>query len=140
MVSICCITFNHRHYIGRAIEGFLKQETDFQYEVIIHDDASTDGTSEIVSQYSERFSDKIFPIIQSENQYSKGIRIGAKYNYPRVRGKYVALCEGDDYWTDPKKLQWQVDYLERNPAIAMCTHEVLLDMALPGFVWVDRFG
>ena len=123
LVSICSITYNHAPYIRQCLDGFLMQETNFKYEIIIHDDASTDGTTEIIKEYAEKYPDLITPIFQSENQYSKGLRgFYAKFVFPRAKGKYIALCEGDDYWTDPLKLQKQVDFLEANPEYVMCTH------------------
>jgi glycosyltransferase involved in cell wall biosynthesis len=115
LVSICCITYNHANYIRDAIEGFLMQKTTFPVEIIIHDDASTDNTANIVKEYSEKHPKLIKAILQSENQYSQGIKPFYKYIVPEVKGKYIALCEGDDYWTDPLKLQKQVDFLEENP-------------------------
>lgn len=114
LVSIGCITYNHEKYIRDAIKGFLMQKTTFPFEILIHDDASTDGTADIIREYEKKYPDKIKPIYQMENQYSKGIPISATYQFPRARGKYIALCEGDDYWTDPYKLQKQVDFLEKN--------------------------
>lgn len=115
VVSISCITYNHVPYIRECLDGFLMQECEFSFEVLIHDDASTDGTAEIIREYQEKFPDIIKPVIQKENQYSKGVRsIGTKFNIPRAKGKYIAMCEGDDYWTDPLKLQKQVDFLEAN--------------------------
>lgn len=125
MVSICCITFNHAKYIREAIEGFLMQKADFAFEVLIHDDASTDGTADIIREYEAKYPDIIKPIYQKENQYSKGISISATYNFPRAKGKYIALCEGDDYWTDPYKLQKQADFLENNPEYSMCFHNAI---------------
>ena len=122
LVSICCITYNHEKYIRDAIEGFLMQKTDFPFEVLIHDDASTDGTADIIREYETKYPDIIKPIYQTENQYSKGIKISATYNYPRAKGKYIALCEGDDYWTDPLKLQIQVNVLEKHPQYVFCCH------------------
>lgn len=122
LVSICSITYNHAPYIRQCLDGFLMQETNFKYEIIIHDDASTDGTTEIIKEYAEKYPDLITPIFQSENQYSKGLRgFYAKFVFPRAKGKYIALCEGDDYWTDPLKLQKQVDFLEANPEYVMCS-------------------
>lgn len=115
MVSISCITYNHARYIRECLDGFLMQECNFDFEILIHDDASTDGTQEIIKEYAEKYPDLIKPIYQTENQYSKGQRgMNVKYNFPRAKGKYIALCEGDDYWTDPLKLQKQVAFLEEN--------------------------
>lgn len=123
LVSICSITYNHAPYIRQCLDGFLMQKTNFKYEIIIHDDASTDGTTEIIKEYAEKYPDLITPIFQSENQYSKGVRgFYARFVYPLAKGKYIALCDGDDYWTDPLKLQKQVDFLEANPEYVMCTH------------------
>ncbi|AWE06763.1 glycosyl transferase family 2 [Lysinibacillus sp. 2017] len=119
MVSICCITYNHEDYIADAIEGFIKQKTNFKYEIIIHDDASTDRTAEIIREYENRFPDIIKPIYQIENQYSKGVSVSALVR-KKQRGKYIALCEGDDYWTDEYKLQKQVSYMEENPECTFC--------------------
>ena len=113
-VSICCITYNHENFIGQAIESFLMQKTSFPIEILIHDDASTDKTADIIREYELKYPDIIKPIYQTENQYSKGVSISATYQYPRALGKYIALCEGDDYWTDSLKLQKQVDFLEGN--------------------------
>lgn len=115
LVSVACITYNHEKYIEDAIEGFLIQETDFPFEILIHDDASTDNTANIVREYVEKYPNIIKPIFQKENQYSKGFKMNLEFNFPRAKGKYIALCEGDDYWTDPKKLQIQVVFLEENP-------------------------
>ena len=120
LVSICCLTFNHVSYVLQALDGFLMQKTSFDYEIIIHDDASTDGTQEIIKAYQENYPEIIKPILQSENQYSKGIKPIFKYVFPRAQGKYIAMCEGDDYWTDPLKLQKQVDFLERNLDCSFC--------------------
>jgi len=114
LVSICCITYNHENYIRDAIEGFLMQKTTFPIEIIIHDDASTDSTTDIIKDYSQKYPDLFITILQTENQYSKGIKPFPTYVLPIVRGKYIAVCEGDDYWIDPHKLQKQVDFLEEN--------------------------
>lgn len=115
LLSICCITYNHENYISQAIEGFLAQKTSFNFEIIIHDDASTDATASIVKKYEQEHPNLIKAIYQTENQYSKGIKPWPNFVFPIARGKYIALCEGDDYWTDPYKLQKQVDFLEANP-------------------------
>ncbi len=120
LVSISCITYNHENFIRAALEGFLMQETTFPVEILIHDDASTDETAAIIREYQQKYPDLIFPIYQTENQHSKGIKISATYQFPRARGKYIALCEGDDYWIDPLKLQKQVDFLEANHEYGIC--------------------
>lgn len=122
MVSVSCITYNHENYIAEAIEGFIMQKTNFPFEILIHDDASTDRTPEIIQSYAPKYPDLIKPIYQTENQYSKGIKPALKFNFPRAKGKYIAICEGDDYWTDPYKLQKQVDFLDSNPGHSVCFH------------------
>ena len=124
LVSICCLTYNHKKYIRDAIEGFLMQKTNFPIEVLIHDDASNDGTADIIREYEAKHPEIIKPIYQTENQWSKGIKPTMEFNFPRARGKYIALCEGDDYWTDPYKLQKQVDFLEKNGEYSMICHRV----------------
>lgn len=114
LVSICCITYNHENYIREAIESFLMQKTTFPIEIIIHDDASTDKTAKIVKEYATKYPMIIIPIFQTKNQYSLGIKPWPNFVFPLARGKYIALCEGDDYWTDPFKLQKQVDFLVEN--------------------------
>lgn len=121
LVSISCITYNHEKYIADAIESFLMQKTSFKYEILIHDDASTDRTAEIIREYEKNYPDLIKPIFQTENQYSKGIQVEI-FNIKRAKGKYFALCEGDDYWTDPYKLQKQVEYMEAHSECSLCVH------------------
>lgn len=100
------------------------QQCNFSIEIIINDDCSTDGTTEIIREYAEKYPDKIFPVFHEENQWSKGERgIFQKFVFPKARGKYIALCEGDDCWTDPLKLQKQVDFLESHPDYSMCFHK-----------------
>ncbi len=125
-VSVSCTTYNHAPYIRKCFEGFLMQKTTFSFEVLVHDDASTDGTREIIEEYVVKYPNLFFPIYQTKNQYSKGVRgIMAKFNFSRCRGKYIALCEGDDYWQDPMKLQKQVDFMEQNPDFSGIHHKVL---------------
>ena len=127
LVSVCCITYNHEPYIVQALNGFLMQKTSFPFEVLIHDDASTDRTADIIREYEKKFPKLIKPIYQKENQYSKGFTaVTATWNFPRAQGKYIALCEGDDYWIDENKLQIQVDFLERNPEYTMCFHDAVV--------------
>lgn len=121
LVSISCITYNHKDFIRDALEGFLMQKTNFSFEVLIHDDCSTDGTTEIIREYADKYPNIIKPMYEQENQYQNGKPYGSEvWNYPRSKGKYIALCEGDDYWTDPFKLQKQVDFLEAHPEYGMC--------------------
>lgn len=127
LVSICSLTYNQAPYIRQCLDGFLMQKTNFKFEIIIHDDCSNDGTTDIVREYAERYPDIIVPIIQTVNQYQNGNkRILASFVYPVARGKYIALCEGDDYWTDPLKLQKQVDFLESHPDYSMCFHRATI--------------
>ena len=116
MVSVVCITYNHELFIEQAIQSILSQKTSFKFELIIHDDASPDNTQAIIKEYAEKYPSIIRPVLQKENQYSKGKGISQFY-VPLCRGKYYAYCEGDDYWVDPYKLQKQVEYLESNPSI-----------------------
>lgn len=122
LVSICCTTYNHELYIEKSIKGFLMQRTNFPFEILIHDDASTDKTQDIIRKYSKKYPNIIKPILQNENKYSKGIRVNLTYNYARAKGEFIALCEGDDYWTDNLKLQTQVDLMEKNKDLMLCVH------------------
>lgn len=133
LVSICCITYNHAPFIRKCLDGFLMQDPPSCIpnaarmcdwcEILIHDDCSNDGTAEIIKEYAARYPDLIFPLYEDVNQYNNG---GAGkmdlYNYKRVRGKYIAYCEGDDYWTEPLKLRMQVDFLEENPNYSVTFH------------------
>ena len=121
LVSICSITFNHEPYVAQALDGFLMQNVEFPFEILIHDDASTDNTAQIIKKYEKKFPELIKPIYQKENQFSKGVDV-FQLNVQRAKGKYIAICEGDDYWTDPNKLQMQVDFLESHPDYSMCFH------------------
>ena len=120
LVSICCLVYNHGPYLRDCFEGFVKQQTTFPFEILVHDDASTDHSADIIREYTAKYPHLFKPIYQTENQYSKGIRVTNQYQYPRAQGKYIALCEGDDYWTNPDKLQMQVDWLEAHSDYSMC--------------------
>lgn len=123
LVSICCLTYNHEPYLRQCLEGFMIQKTNFPFEVLIHDDASTDRTAEIIREYELKYPNIIIPIYQAENKYSKGVGVTRVYQFPRARGKYIAMCEGDDYWIDPYKLQKQVDFLEEHTDFSATGHQ-----------------
>ncbi|WP_346711994.1 glycosyltransferase [Phocaeicola plebeius] len=127
MVSIHCLAYNHEKTIRQTLESFVMQKTTFQFEAIIHDDASTDNTASIIQEYTEKYPNIIKPIFEKENQYSKHDGSLTRIMYEACTGKYIAYCEGDDYWTDPLKLQKQVDYLESHPEIvySCCRFNVL---------------
>jgi len=114
LVSINCITYNHAPYIRQCLDGFLMQKRDFAIEVLIHDDASTDGTVDIIKHYEKKYPDIIKPIYQIENQFSKGVAISRTYNFPRIKGHYIAICQGDDYWTDDCFLKDGIAFLEKS--------------------------
>lgn len=130
LVSIQCLVYNHEHYLRQCLDGFVMQKTNFVFEAIVHDDASTDGSANIIREYAEKYPDIIKPLYETENQYSKkdgSLRriINAAF---APSSKYIALCEGDDYWTDPYKLQKQVDYLESHPECGLVyTNSMIYD-------------
>lgn len=120
VVSICIATYNQEDYIAEAIEGCLRQKTKYKTEILIRDDCSTDGTRAILEAYQKEYPDKIRLILEQENQYSKGIKIFPSFiNY--MRGKYMAINEGDDFWNDEGKLEKQIDFLESNDDYALVT-------------------
>ena len=121
-VSVICPVYNHESFIEDALTGFLMQKTDFAFEVIIHDDASTDSTANIIREYQRRYPNIIKPIYQTENQYSKGRFKPVTYCISLLSGDFVALCEGDDYWIDANKLQKQLDICEKDPDISFVGH------------------
>lgn len=121
LVSICCTTFNQVDVVDDAIRGFLAQRTDFPFEVIVHDDASTDGTADVVRRWAATYPRVVRAVVQEENQYTRTGRT-LTHVVPFVRGDLVAICEGDDYWTSPYKLQRQVDGLGRHPGVELCVH------------------
>ncbi len=122
LVSVVTLVYNHAPYLRQCLDGFIMQQCNFEFEVLINDDASTDGSAEIIREYEEKYPDIIKPIYQTENQYSKGGRVNVRFNFPRAKGKYIAMCEGDDFWTDPLKLQKQVDFLEQAPDFVLSFH------------------
>ena len=120
LVSIVCDTYNHAPYVRDALDGFLAQETSFPFEIIVHDDASTDGTAEILRAYEREHPELFHCVFRTENIYSRDPKILEHYVFPLARGKYIAICEGDDYWTNPRKLQTQIDYMEAHPECTLC--------------------
>lgn len=122
-VTVCCITYNQKDFIAQALDGFVMQKTNFPFQVLVGDDASTDGTTEIVREYAEKYPDIIKPIFHEKN-------IGAFKNslslYQAAKTEYVAICDGDDYWTDVLKLQKQVDFLDAHSDFSVCFHPVTI--------------
>lgn len=137
-VSIICTAYNQEKYIKSCLDGFVMQKTNFNFEVLISDDASTDNTAQIIKEYADKYPDIIKPIYFKENQYAKQISIWLNHLIPKATGKYLAFCDGDDYWTDPYKLQKQVDFLEKHKDYSMCFHQaktVYVDDDLPDDIW-----
>ena len=139
IVTVWCLAYNQKDFIRDALEGFVMQKTSFPFEVIVHDDASTDGTTAIVQEYARHYPDIIKPVIETENQWQKG---GLKHiikimNEIYRKGKYIAFCEGDDYWTAPQKLQLQVDFLESHPEYSMCFHSAKKKYETNTRAWID---
>lgn len=120
LVSIRCTVYNHESYLRQCLDGFVMQKTNFRFEAIVHDDVSTDNSANIIREYAAKYPDIIKPIFETENQYSKRDGSLMRILTEACRGKYFAGCEGDDYWTDPLKLQKQVDYLESHPECMLC--------------------
>ena len=147
LVTICCDTYNHVEFIKKTLDGFVMQQANFPYEIIISDDASTDGTTEILQSYAAKYSN-IKLVINKENQWGEGMANGTFFGFeplvynilPIAKGKYLAFCEGDDYWTDPLKIQKQVDYLESHPSDSMCYHAyAVLHKSISGGL-IDKNG
>ncbi len=137
LVSIVCITYNHEPYLRKALDGFLMQQTTFPVEIILAEDCSTDATRAICEEYAARYPDKIRYIVRGHN-------VGYNQNeyeaMQAARGKYIAFCEGDDYWTVPDKLQRQVDWLEAHPDYSVCWHRCRHLMADTGEMRDDDCG
>lgn len=122
LVSVCTLTYNQKKYIRQTVESLLMQETTFNYEVVISDDGSTDGTVEIVEEIIK--THKNGHRIKLLAHANMGVLPNYIYTFPQCEGKYIAFCEGDDYWTDPKKLEIQATFLEENPDYSLCFHQV----------------
>lgn len=127
LVSICCLTYNHQHCIEDALKGFLMQKTDFPFEIIVYDDASTDRTASIIEEYAKKYEGIIFPVLNNKNVFSEtGILPFATHLFPKAKGKFIAECDGDDYWTDSLKLQKQIDCFKANPKTVLCYHDLAI--------------
>lgn len=124
LVTIHCVTFNHEKFLRETLDSFLMQKTTFSFEVIIHDDLSTDGTRDIIKEYKKKYPNIIKPFLEKQNQFSLGKDDFIKKMFLLSKGKYIAQCEGDDFWTDENKLQKQVDFLEKHADYALCFHPV----------------
>ncbi len=124
IVSIWCLTYNHEKYIRKALDGFVSQKTKYRFEVIIHDDASNDNTIKIIEEYKKQYPEIIKPIYEDKNLYSQGIRSTRRYLEKTCKGKYIAFCEGDDYWTDSNKLETQISFMEQHPECTLTYHPV----------------
>lgn len=127
LVSIKCLVYNHEPYLRQCLDGFVMQKTNFRFEAIVHDDASTDSSAAIIREYAEKYPHIIKPIYETENQYSKHDGSVVKIMNAACKGKYIAMCEGDDYWIDPLKLQKQVDFLETHLDYSMCFHRAKIE-------------
>lgn len=126
LVSIVCTVFKHESYLQECFDGFIMQKTDFPYEILVNDDCSPDGSAEIIREYETKYPHLFRCVYQKENQYSKGLHPWFEVLFPIAKGKYIAICEGDDYWTDPYKLQKQYDFMEANPDYIACFHNALI--------------
>jgi glycosyltransferase involved in cell wall biosynthesis len=122
LVSVCIITYNHEKYIRQCLEGVLMQKTSFSFEIVIGEDCSTDNTRAVIREFEARYPGIIKAVYQEKNV--GGARNGYEFCFPLLTAKYIAICEGDDYWTDPDKLQKQVDFLEQNPEYVLCFHRI----------------
>lgn len=121
LVTITCVAYNEEEYIRNTLDGFVMQKTNFPFIALVHDDVSTDNTAKIILEYAKKYPDIIVPIIETENLFSqKKLEKTMNEHIKRTGCKYVAICEGDDWWTDDMKLQKQVDYMESHPNCVMC--------------------
>ena len=122
MVSVLCMVYNHEKYLKECLNSLVNQKTEFDYEILIHDDCSTDNSKIIIDEFYKKYPNKVVPIYEKENQYSKGVKINRDILIPKMRGKYFCFCEGDDYWIDQNKLQKQYEFLESHPDYKLCIH------------------
>lgn len=132
MVSVVCLAYNQQDFIRDTLQSFVEQKAAFRFEVVVHDDASSDGTADIIREYEQKYPSIIKGIYQRENQLSQKKWISRDIVFPHCSGRYLAWCEGDDKWTDPYKLQKQFDYMETHPECAMCYHRTTKHWCTPG--------
>lgn len=125
MVSVIVTTFNHGKFLCDCLDSVLSQVCNFRIEIVIHDDASEDNTQDIIREYQKEYPSQIVALLQKANIYSQGYSIHNEY-MPYVRGKYIATCEGDDYWLNTDKLQKQIQFLEENPSYIAFYHRALV--------------
>lgn len=125
LVSISCIAFNHEKYIRECLESLLSQETTFPVEILIHDDASLDGTPVIIREYEKQYPSLIKAVYQEENKWSKNKKITLEYNIPRAQGDYISFCECDDKWINVEKIQHQFNFLTAHQEFVAHSHNVL---------------
>lgn len=138
-VAISCLVYNHEPYLRKCLDGFVMQQTDFPFVAFVHDDCSTDQSAKIIAEYARKYPDIIVPMYETENQYQYNRRTGiiVETACKNSGAKYIAECEGDDYWTDPLKLQKQVDYLEANEDCVMCCHNAWLINDIEQYEFID---
>jgi glycosyltransferase involved in cell wall biosynthesis len=146
-IAVVCLTYNHEQVLGRCLDSILAQDAIDDVDIILHDDASIDGTAEIVKEYSKRYPKTITPILQADNQYSQGVNILIHYILPNITSEYVAFCEGDDFWTDRRKLSLQLSKLEEMQEVDACFHsheifdncsQTFSDSSQKGYGGLDR--
>lgn len=139
-VSIITDTYNHEQFIAQTLESLINQKTTFKFEILVHDDASTDRTPDIIREYQDRYPNIIKAILQKENQYSQNVDITRNIQIPRAKGKYIAMCEGDDYWCDVNKLQKQFDAMEKEPDVNICATgaKVLRNERITGVIQPEK--
>ena len=118
-VSVMCLTYNHKNFIREALDSFVMQKTTFPFEILVHDDASTDGTDDIVREYIAKYPDLVRGVFQTENQFTKTGEYPYIHIYKLAKGEYIANCDGDDYWVDPLSLQIRVDFMDAHPEYIM---------------------
>lgn len=140
LVAIHCMVYNHAPFLRDCFEGFVMQRTNFRFVAIVHEDVSSDNSADIVREYEEKYPDIFKPIYETENQWHKTDGSLTRIMNEAIAAtgaKYVALCEGDDYWTDPLKLQKQVDFMESHPECAICFHPVMVHDQRTGGDYLD---